>query len=200
MAKINAAYNDGPQKVVDMLKADFNIDINHYLEVNFIAFERLVDAIGTVGVYFPAPTRDYDTAQQGDTGFLVDTPGCVQLTGDPRVAVRARAAHAATRSHDGQVDVGRPHPRHRPHRTPAVVREEARHASRCTACSPTRCSPSTCATAWCRRSPPIPASTVPRSTSSCARSSRSRRTRTRCSSTRCRGPTAPARPASRCST
>ena len=54
MAKINAAYNDGPQTVVDMLKADFNIDINHYLEVNFIAFERLVDAIGTIGVYFPA--------------------------------------------------------------------------------------------------------------------------------------------------
>ena len=36
--KINAAYNDGPQKVVDILKANFNIDINHYLEVNFIAF------------------------------------------------------------------------------------------------------------------------------------------------------------------
>ena len=92
MAKINAAYNDGPQKVVDMLKADFNIDINHYLEVNFIAFERLVDAIGTVGVYFPAPTRDYDTAQQGDTGFLVDTPGCVQLTGD-RALQYVRARH-----------------------------------------------------------------------------------------------------------
>ena len=92
MAKINAAYNDGPQKVVDMLKADFNIDINHYLEVNFIAFQRLVDAIGTVGVYFPAPTRDYDTAQQGDTGFLVDTPGCVQLTGD-RALQYVRARH-----------------------------------------------------------------------------------------------------------
>ncbi len=65
MSKINSAYNDGPQKVVDMLKADFNLDINHYLEVNFVAFERLVDAIGTVGVYFPAPTRDFDTAAAG---------------------------------------------------------------------------------------------------------------------------------------
>ena len=92
MAKINAAYNDGPQKVVDMLKADFNLDINHYLEVNFVAFQRLVDAIGTIGVYFPAPTRDFDTAQQGDTGFLVDTPGCVQLTGD-RALQYVRARH-----------------------------------------------------------------------------------------------------------
>jgi LCP family protein required for cell wall assembly len=92
MSKINSAYNDGPQKVVDMLKADFDIDINYYLEVNFMAFQRLVDAIGTVGVYFPAPTRDYDTAQQGDTSFFVDAPGCVQLTGD-RALQYVRARH-----------------------------------------------------------------------------------------------------------
>ena len=91
-AKINAAYNDGPQKVVDTLKADFNIDINHYLEVNFVAFAQLVDSIGTIGVYFPAPTHDYDPAQQGDTSFLVDTPGCIQLTGD-RALQYVRARH-----------------------------------------------------------------------------------------------------------
>ena len=91
-AKINAAYNDGPQKVVDMLKSNFNLDINHYLEVNFVAFSQLVNSIGTIGVYFPAPTRDYDTAQQGDTGFLVDTPGCVQLDGD-RALQYVRARH-----------------------------------------------------------------------------------------------------------
>jgi LCP family protein required for cell wall assembly len=90
--KINSAYNDGPQKVVDMLKANFGLDVNHYLEVNFQAFAKLVDAIGTIGVYFPEPTRDYDTAQQGDTGFLVDTPGCVQLTGD-RALQYVRARH-----------------------------------------------------------------------------------------------------------
>ena len=110
MSKINSAYNDGPQKVVDMLKADFDLDINHYLEVNFVAFERLVDAIGTVGVYFPAPTRDFDTAQQGDTSFFVEAPGCVQLTGRPCAPVRAGAPHAAARSHDQQVGVGRPDP------------------------------------------------------------------------------------------
>ena len=69
--------NDGPQTVIDMLKANFDLDINHYLEVNFQAFAQLVDAIGTIGVYFPQPTRDFDTAQQGDTGFLVP----MQVTG-----------------------------------------------------------------------------------------------------------------------
>jgi LCP family protein required for cell wall assembly len=79
--KINAAYNDGPQAVIDTMKANFDIPINHYIEVNFVAFGKLVDAIGTIGVYFPLPTRDFDTTGQGDTGFLVTTPGCVQLTG-----------------------------------------------------------------------------------------------------------------------
>src|SRR5712692_7452627 len=35
-AKINAAFNDGPQKVIDTLKQDFGVDIDHYLEVNFV--------------------------------------------------------------------------------------------------------------------------------------------------------------------
>ena len=46
MAKINAAFNYGPQTVIDMLKADFDIDIQHYLDVNFESFRGIVDAIG----------------------------------------------------------------------------------------------------------------------------------------------------------
>jgi anionic cell wall polymer biosynthesis LytR-Cps2A-Psr (LCP) family protein len=33
--RINAAFNDGPQTVIDTLQQDFNVPINHYLEVNF---------------------------------------------------------------------------------------------------------------------------------------------------------------------
>ena len=80
-SKINAAYNDGPQAVIDMLKANFDVDINHYLEINFQAFSELVNAIGTVGVYFPEPTRDFDVERQGDTSFFIEIPGCVQLDG-----------------------------------------------------------------------------------------------------------------------
>jgi LCP family protein required for cell wall assembly len=89
--KINAAYNDGPQAVIDTMKANFDIPINHYVEVNFVAFSKLVDSIGTIGVYFALPTRDYDTQQLGDTGFLITTPGCVQLNGEAALQyVRAR--------------------------------------------------------------------------------------------------------------
>src|SRR5262245_63614228 len=41
-ALINSAFNDGPQKVIDTLKDNFNIDVNHYVEVNFTAFTGIV--------------------------------------------------------------------------------------------------------------------------------------------------------------
>ena len=51
--KINAAFNKGPQLVVDTLQQDFNVPINHYLEVNFKSFEDIVNAVGSVPVWIP---------------------------------------------------------------------------------------------------------------------------------------------------
>jgi LCP family protein required for cell wall assembly len=60
--KINAAFNadsgGGPQRVVDTLQQNFNIDIHHYLEVDFQSFKGIVDAMGGVPVYIDAPSRD----------------------------------------------------------------------------------------------------------------------------------------------
>jgi LCP family protein required for cell wall assembly len=83
--QINAAFNDGPQKVIDTLKANFDIDINHYVEVNFIAFTGIVDAIGKIPVFFPAPARD------DYSGLDIPTAGCVALDGTQALEyVRAR--------------------------------------------------------------------------------------------------------------
>lgn len=85
-AKINAAFNDGPQKVIDTIKQNFDIDVNHYVELNFEAFIGVVNAIGTVPVYFPAPARD---AFSGLSIALA--PACVPLNGDGALAyVRSR--------------------------------------------------------------------------------------------------------------
>jgi LCP family protein required for cell wall assembly len=59
--KINGAFNDGPQAVVDTLQQNFDLAVNHYLEVDFRSFEGLVDAIGGVPVYFEHITRDQMT-------------------------------------------------------------------------------------------------------------------------------------------
>lgn len=83
--RINSAFNDGPQKVIDTLKQNFNIDVNHYVEVNFTAFVGIVDAVGKIPVYFPAPARDEYS------GLNITTPGCVELGGQQALEyVRAR--------------------------------------------------------------------------------------------------------------
>jgi LCP family protein required for cell wall assembly len=84
--KINAAFNKGPQLVIDTLKADFNIDIQHYLEVNFKTFEDIVNAVGSVPVYFPYPARDEFSGLTN-----VWAAGCYHLDGGPALAyVRSR--------------------------------------------------------------------------------------------------------------
>jgi LCP family protein required for cell wall assembly len=82
---INSAFNDGPQKVIDTLKENFDVKINHYVEVNFTAFTGIVDAVGEIPVYFPAPARD------SYSGLNITTPGCVDLNGQQALEyVRAR--------------------------------------------------------------------------------------------------------------
>lgn len=84
-SKINAAYNDGPQKVIDMLQADYNIKINHFVRVDFVSFQGVVNAIGTVPVYLPYRARD------DLTGLFVPSPGCQRLNGADALAyVRSR--------------------------------------------------------------------------------------------------------------
>ncbi len=86
-SKINAAYGfGGPQAVIDMLEKNFDIDIHHYVEVDFKSFQDIVDAIGNVSVYFPYPTRD------DKTGLDEETPGCHALDGGKALAyVRSRS-------------------------------------------------------------------------------------------------------------
>lgn len=83
--KINAAFNFGPQKVIDTIEANFDVPIHHYLEVDFETFRGIVDAIGSVPVYFPAPARD------GYTGLNIETAGCKHLGGEAALQyVRSR--------------------------------------------------------------------------------------------------------------
>jgi LCP family protein required for cell wall assembly len=85
MAKINSAFHNGPDVVIQTLKQNFGIDIHHYIEINFKTFRGIVEAIGDVPVYFPYPTRD------AKTGLYTPVPGCHNLDGDGALAyARAR--------------------------------------------------------------------------------------------------------------
>ena len=86
-SRINAAYSaGGPQLVIDTLKDNFDIDIHHYIEVDFKSFQDIVDAIGEVNVYIPGPVRDLKTGLN-----LPNGPGCVALdSGKALEYVRSR--------------------------------------------------------------------------------------------------------------
>jgi LCP family protein required for cell wall assembly len=48
--KINSAYAYGPQAVIDTVYAMTGVPINHYVEVNFVGFRKLVDSIGGIDI------------------------------------------------------------------------------------------------------------------------------------------------------
>lgn len=90
--RINTAFAmgkdsaDGAQRLIDTIKADFGIDINHYVEINFKSFKGLTEAVGGVPLYFSMGVRDRSS------GFFQYDKGCVTLKGDQALAY-ARSRH-----------------------------------------------------------------------------------------------------------
>jgi LCP family protein required for cell wall assembly len=84
--RINSAFNrDDPNILIRTIERNFEVPVDHYVEVNFCAFKELVDAIGGVKVPFEYPTRDENT------GLNIPAPGCYRLDGDQALAyVRSR--------------------------------------------------------------------------------------------------------------
>ena len=90
--RINTAYNstdpdvDGAQRLIDTIKADFGIDINHYVEIDFASFKGVVDAGGGIPLYFHTAVRDRQT------GFYQYELGCQTLDGEQALAL-SRSRH-----------------------------------------------------------------------------------------------------------
>ncbi|MGH9134367.1 MAG: LCP family protein [Ilumatobacteraceae bacterium] len=87
-ARINSAYRrDDPSRLQDTIFLNFQIPIDHYIQVDFCAFKRLVDGVGGVKVPFEYPARDQKT------GLDVPASGgeCYEFDGDHALAyVRSR--------------------------------------------------------------------------------------------------------------
>ncbi len=92
--KINTAYGEGRQRLIDTVRQYFDVPVNHYIEVDFKGFERLVNALGGVNMYFSAPVRDTFT------GLTVSAPGCAHLDGTQALAF-ARSRHYSVRQRSG---------------------------------------------------------------------------------------------------
>jgi LCP family protein required for cell wall assembly len=74
-ARINSAHQRGEQVLIDTIQQSFGISINHYVEIDFVGFEKLVDAVGGIKLWFDSPVRD------SHTGLSIPDTGCVSLNG-----------------------------------------------------------------------------------------------------------------------
>ncbi len=82
--KINGVYQGGPEAMVRTVQSFSGLPIHHFVEVDFNGFQKIVDAVGGVRVFFERPIKDQDSG--------LDVPaGCVELKGDQALAfVRVR--------------------------------------------------------------------------------------------------------------
>jgi LCP family protein required for cell wall assembly len=86
--RINTAVQ-GPGKEKDLIntiRQDLGIEIDHYAAVDFVGFRGIVNAVGGVVVPFTSPARD------PLSGLKVPTAGCITLNGDQALAF-ARSRH-----------------------------------------------------------------------------------------------------------
>ena len=103
--RINSSFNSGADQLVKTITANFGIQINHVVQVDFAGFQDAVNALGGIYLDFPYPAKD------SYSGLNITTPGCQLLNGAQALAV-ARARHYEYYAHgywqfDGTSDFGR---------------------------------------------------------------------------------------------
>lgn len=83
--KINTAYEDGPDGIVQAVEDLTGLSINHFVSVNFAGFINVVNALGGVSICIDRPLVDTLA------GLNLPTAGCYELQGKQALAfVRAR--------------------------------------------------------------------------------------------------------------
>jgi LCP family protein required for cell wall assembly len=103
-ARINSAYSlgtpeEGRQHLIDTITGNFGIPVNHYVEIDFQGFSRLVDSVGGVPLFFQAAVRDRES------GLFQDRLGCVTLDGNQALLfVRSRHLQYMTEDGDWEAD------------------------------------------------------------------------------------------------
>ena len=110
VAKINSAYNRDTTtaaraaRLIDTVEENLDITLQHYIEVDFHAFLRLVDAVGGVEMTFDRPLRDrlQGSATDPADGHIGFSTGAVSQRLDGRQALAyVRSRHLEEQLPDG---------------------------------------------------------------------------------------------------
>src|SRR5690606_24773969 len=48
----------GSRLMVETIKQNLGVEINHYVEINFVGFQGLIDELGGIHIEFPYPAKD----------------------------------------------------------------------------------------------------------------------------------------------
>lgn len=93
MGRINSVYQSGPTELVKAVQ-NLGIPVHHYVEINFVSFGSIIDALGGIDIEFEHAARDTHS------GLFVDNFGVQHLDGQQSLAyVRSRFYEEAI---DGQ--------------------------------------------------------------------------------------------------
>jgi LCP family protein required for cell wall assembly len=104
--KINGAFNGGAPRLIRTISESLDIPIHRYVEVDFVSFAGLVDALGGITIDFPNPA--FDT----NTGLMITEAGPQELDGEQALQyVRSRHYHEVVngvdQGEDPTADLGR---------------------------------------------------------------------------------------------
>lgn len=103
--RVNSTYQTSPAALIQTVQQSLGIPIQHYLEIDFLSFGDLVDAVGGITIDFEHPARD------DKSGLLVEQTGPVTLNGEQALAyVRSRSYSElidGTWQTDPTADIGR---------------------------------------------------------------------------------------------
>ena len=94
MNRINAAFNSGPDLLVQTIEQDLGIKINHYASVSFPGFSGMVNALGGITMDFPTAVKD------AYTGLRVTQTGCQVVNGTVALQL-VRSRHMYYMNSDG---------------------------------------------------------------------------------------------------
>jgi LCP family protein required for cell wall assembly len=95
MNRINAAFNSGPDLLVQTVEQDLGIAINHYASVGFQGFSGMVNALGGVTMDFPTQVKDQYT------GLDITSLGCQVVNGTTALQL-VRSRHLYYKNSEGE--------------------------------------------------------------------------------------------------
>jgi LCP family protein required for cell wall assembly len=102
--RINSTFASGPSNLISAVEA-IGIPVDQYLEINFVSFGKLVDAVGGITIDFPYPAVD------DQSGLSIANSGPNHLNGAQALAyVRSRYYTEMVNGKwrvDGTADIGR---------------------------------------------------------------------------------------------